>query len=287
MNKPLLDRSLAAPSRRGFLKVGLAAGGGLMLSFAGVLDADADGGPVVLNAYLRIAPDGVVTIAAKNPEIGQGIKTMLPMIIADELDVDWSAVRIEQARNDPAAYGPQFAGGSTATPLNWDLMRKVGASGRALMIAAAAQTWNVPESECSTSSGVVRHTPSGKTLAYGALAARAASLPAPDMGKLSLKDPKDFKIIGRSHPGVDSPKVVVGAPLFGIDVVVPGMLYATYDKCPVFAGKVVSANLDEVRAVKGVRQAFILKGETNSTACSTAWPSSPTAGGPPTRRARS
>ena len=262
MNKPLSNSTLAAPSRRGFLKVGLAAGGGLMLSFAGVFEAEAAdaAGPVVLNAYLRIAPDGVVTIASKNPEIGQGIKTMLPMIIADELDVDWSAVRIDQARTDATAYGPQFAGGSMATPLNWDLMRKVGAAGRALMISAAAQTWGVPEAECATSSGVVRHTPGGKALGYGALAAKAASLPAPDMSKLSLKDPKDYKIIGRSHPGVDSPKVVVGAPLFGIDVVVPGMLYATYDKCPVFGGKAVSANLDEVKAIKGVRQAFIVKG---------------------------
>ena len=261
MNKPLLNSALVAPSRRGFLKVGLAAGGGLMLSFGGVLTAQAAGAePVTLNAYLRIAPDGLVTIASKNPEIGQGIKTMLPMIIADELDVDWSAVRIEQAPNNPTAYGLQFAGGSMATPLNWDAMRKVGAAGRALMITAAAQTWGVPEAECATGSGVVRHAPSGKTLGYGALAAKAATLPAPDMTKLVLKDPKDYKIIGHSTRGIDSPKVVVGAPLFGIDVVVPGMLYATYDKCPVFGGKVVSANLDEVKAIKGVRGAFIIKG---------------------------
>jgi len=263
MNKPLLPSELPAPSRRGFLMIGLAAGGGLMMSFAGVLEVEAAGagaGPVTLNAYLRIAPDGVVTIASKNPEIGQGVKTMLPMIIADELDVDWSAVRIEQAPTDVKAYGPQFAGGSTATPLNWDLMRKVGAAGRALMIAAAAQTWSVPEAECATTSGVVRHGPSGRTLGYGALAARAATLPTPDMGKLVLKDPKDFKIIGRSQPGIDSPRVVTGQPLFGIDVVVPGMLYATYDKCPVFGGKAVSANLDEILKIKGVRQAFIVKG---------------------------
>jgi isoquinoline 1-oxidoreductase beta subunit len=204
--------------------------------------------------------DGVVTIASKNPEIGQGIKTSLPMIIAEELDVDWSAVRIVQAATDSKAYGAQFAGGSTATPLNYDAMRRVGAAGRAMLVAAAAQRWAVPAAQCQTSNGVVRHGPSGRTLTYGALAARAASLPPPDLAKVSLKDPKDFKIIGHSKGGIDSSLVVTGKPLFGIDVVVPGMLYATYDKCPVFGGKVVSASLDEVLVIKGVRKAFIVKG---------------------------
>ena len=254
-------------SRRVVLKVGLAAGGGLMLGLGLPPAADAAtaewggaSGAVTLGPYLRIAPDGVVTIAAKNPEIGQGIKTMLPMIIADELDVDWAAVRIETAPVDVKAYGPQFAGGSMATPMNWEPMRRVGAAGRALMIAAAAGTWGVPESECATDSGVVRHGPSGRSLGYGALATVAAGLPAPDLTKVALKDPKDFKIIGRSHGGVDSPKVVTGQPLYGIDVTRPGMLYAVYEKCPVFGGKAVSANLDAILAIKGVRQAFLVKG---------------------------
>jgi isoquinoline 1-oxidoreductase beta subunit len=259
MNKPVLNQ--IDPSRRGFLKVGLAAGGGLMLSFALPFEAGAAGAEAArLNAYLHIAPDGTVTIASKNPEIGQGIKTMLPMIIAEELDVDWSAVRIEQAPVDAKTYGAQFAGGSSATPMNYDPMRRVGAAGRAMLVTAAAQTWSVPESECATASGVVRHAPSGRTLTYGALAGKAATLPAPDLAKLALKDPKDFKIIGHSKPGIDSPLLVTGKPLFGIDVVVPGMLYAIYEKCPVFGGKVVSANLGDVLAVKGVRKAFIVKG---------------------------
>jgi isoquinoline 1-oxidoreductase beta subunit len=261
MNKPLASLGLDHATRRAFLKVGLAAGGGLLISFSVPLEAQAeDGEGVSLNAYLRIAPNGVVTIASKNPEIGQGIKTALPMIIAEELDVDWSAVRIVQAATDSKAYGSQFAGGSTATPLNWDPMRRVGAAGRAMLVSAAAQTWAVPEAECQTSAGVVRHGPSGRTLTYGTLASKAASLPAPDLAKVSLKDPKDFKIIGHSKGGVDSPLVVAGKPLFGIDVIVPGMLYAVYEKCPVFGGKVVSANLSDVVAIKGVRKVFIVKG---------------------------
>ncbi len=260
MNKPVLTDDLAAPSRRLLLKVGLAAGGGLLVGLAPAFAAAAAADTAILNAYVRIAPDGGVTIAAKNPEIGQGIKTMLPMVIAEELDVDWGAVRIEQAPVDFKAYGAQFAGGSMATPLNYDLMRRVGAAARSLLIAAAALRWNVPTAECDTTPGAVRHTASGRSLLYGALATSAAALPAPDLAKLPLKNPKDFRIIGQSHHGIDSPKVVTGQPLFGIDVVRPGMLYAVFEKCPVFNGTVVSANLDEVKAQKGVRQAFIVKG---------------------------
>jgi isoquinoline 1-oxidoreductase beta subunit len=263
MNRPIASRDFVAPSRRAFLEVGLAAGGGLMLAFSlpwSAKAADAGEG-ATLNAYIRIATDGVVTIAAKNPEIGQGIKTMLPMVIAEELDVDWSAVRIEQAPVDAKAYGPQFAGGSQATPLNYDLMRKVGAAGRTLLVAAAAKSWNVPAAECEAASGVVRHRASGRSAPYGTLAAAAAGLPRPDPATLVLKDPATFKIVGQSHGGIDSPKIVLGQPLFGIDVVRPGMLYAVYEKCPVFGGKIVSADLDAAKAVKGVRQAFIVRGD--------------------------
>ncbi len=256
-------------SRRNFLKAGVAAGGGLLLSCAlpGLAKAAAmgptEGTSAVLNAFVRIAPDNVVTIMAKNPEIGQGVKTMLPMLIAEELDVDWAQVRTEQALLNPTLYGRQHAGGSTSTPQNWDPLRRIGAAGRQMLVTAAARRWNVPESECETASGQVRHTPTGRTVSYGTLASDAATLPVPDLKKVRLKDPKDYKIIGHSIPGVDSSKVVRGEPLFGIDTVAPGMLYAVFQKCPVFGGKVVGANLDAIKSLPGVHHAFVVEGTTN------------------------
>jgi isoquinoline 1-oxidoreductase beta subunit len=256
------------PSRRAFLTASAAVGGGLLLNltvpWSALAKAENAGSTSVatLNAYIRITPAGLVTILAKNPEIGQGIKTMLPMIIADELDADWTNVRIEQAPLDPASYGPQFAGGSFATTLNWDPLRRAGAAGRQMLVAAAAQTWGVAASDCVTSAGVVTHKPTGRRLSYGEVASKAATLPAPDLKSVALKDPKDFHIIGQSVRGIDSPLVVTGKPLFGIDVTVPGMRYAVFEKCPVFGGKVVKANLDVIRAQPGVRDAFIIKGGT-------------------------
>ena len=256
-------------SRRDFLKASAIAGGGLLLTFGlpGLArSAAASGGGATtasLNAFVRISSDNIVTIMAKNPEIGQGIKTTLPMLIAEELDVDWDQVRVEQAILDPALYGRQDAGGSTATPMNWDLLRKVGAAARHMLIAAAASRWNVAGSECETGAGQVRHKPSGRSLSYGMLAAAAVTLPIPDLDSVRLKDSRDYKIIGHSFPGVDSPLLIKGEPLFGIDTVVPGMLYAVFQKCPVFGGKVVSANLDVVRNLPGVRHAFVVEGGTD------------------------
>jgi isoquinoline 1-oxidoreductase beta subunit len=252
-------------SRRAFLKGSVAVGGGLLLELSlpahsfGIAGGTAPQGPA-LNAYIRIAPDGLVTIVSKNPEIGQGIKTMLPMLIAEELDVDWANVRIEQALSDPALFGRQFAGGSRATPLHWDPLRRVGAAGRQMLIAAAAQLWGVPAAECQTSPGTVRHVPSGRTLGYGTLAAKAATIPAPDLATVPLKDPKQFRIIGTSQRGVDSPLVVTGKPLFGIDVSVPGMRHARFVKSPVFGGSVRHADLDALKRLPGVSHAFVVGG---------------------------
>ena len=255
---------VSGESRRAFLRASVAVGGGLLLDFSlpGVLGArenSAEAGST-LNAFVQISNDGTVTITSKNPEIGQGIKTMLPMLIAEELDVDWVGVRIEQALSDPARYGVQFAGGSRATPLNWEPLRRVGAAARQMLISAAAQVWSVPVSECDTESGKVVHTPTKRRLSYGRLASKAAMLAAPDLTQVTLKDPKNFKIIGKSCAGTDSPLVVTGKPLFGIDVTVPGMLYAVFVKSPVFGGTVISANLDTVKAQAGVRDAFIVSG---------------------------
>ena len=251
-------------NRRAFLRASALAGGGVMLAYyiepvAKVMAAQF-GPPVTLlpASFITITPDGIITLIAKNPEIGQGVKTMLPMMIAEELDADWKDVRIEQGDLN-AKYGFQVAGGSTSTPMNWDPLRQVGAGGRAMLIAAAAQTWGVPASECSTTASRVHHDPTGRSLTYGELATKAASMPVPDPKTLKLKDPKDYRIIGKTTANPDIHKIVTGKPLYGIDFTMPGMLYANYEKCPVFGGKVKSANLDEIKALPGIRYAFVVE----------------------------
>ncbi len=255
-------------NRRHFLQLTALAGGGLALSLyeqplaqaLGAAQADGHAPGLSPRAFLGIDRSGIVTIQAKNPEIGQGIRTMLPMLIAEELDVEWSQVKVEQASLDESAYGPQFAGGSMATPINWEPLRHVGAAGRQLMISAAAKRWAVPEAECSTRAGKVLHAGSGRSLGYGELADEAATLPLPDQSMLRLKDAKDYRIVGNFTRGVDNPALMTGKPLFGIDVKVPGMLQAVYQKCPVLGGKVKSANLDRIKNMSGVRHAFIVEG---------------------------
>ncbi|ESQ77467.1 xanthine dehydrogenase family protein molybdopterin-binding subunit [Asticcacaulis sp. AC402] len=242
------------PSRRLFLTAGAAAGGGLMLGWGAQALTIAPNVP--LSHYVIVNRAGGVTLVSKNPEIGQGIKTMLPMLIAEELDVAWDQVKIVQADSDPK-YGPQFAGGSMATPMHWIPMRQTGAAARLMLVTAAANRWGVKPDDCMVKAGVIHN--GDRKISYGEVADDAAKLPAPDPATLKLKDPKNFTIIGKSKKGYDSPKIVKGEPIFGIDITVPGMAHAVFVRPPAFGAKVVSADLNAAKAMKGVKDAFILK----------------------------
>ena len=251
--------------RRAFIRVSALAGGGLLVgaylrfgpssAFAEALPETA--GTFEPNAFISIASNGGVSIIAPNSEMGQGIKTGLPMIVAEELDVPWEQVTVVQGDLNPA-YGRQFSVGSGSTVANFAPLRRAGATARAMLVDAAAQGWGVSSAECTTERGAVLHAASKRRATYGELAAKAATLTPP--ADAPLKDAKDFKLLGTRVAGVDNQKIVTGQPLFGIDVKLPGMVYATYTKCPVFGGTVVSANLDEVKQLPGVRDAFVLEG---------------------------
>ncbi|HEX4228799.1 MAG TPA: molybdopterin cofactor-binding domain-containing protein [Bryobacteraceae bacterium] len=253
-------------TRRSFLYVTALAGGGMMIGTSverklfGQRPAQADLKP---DTFVRIARDGTVTLVSRNPEIGQGIKNMLPMLIAEELDVDWKSVKVEQANFDTARYGLQTTGGSRAASNNWIPMRQVGAAAREMLVAAAAKEWGVPESECYAKSGRVYHRNTNRSLGYGELASAAAAMPVPDPNTLKFKDPADYTIIGHATLGVDVPKIVSGKPMYSLDFTLPGMLYASYQKCPVFGGQAASSNIDEIKKMPGVRYAFVVNRDLN------------------------
>lgn len=253
-------------SRRLFLKSSAVAGGGfaLAISVPFSASANAEGTAQELTAFVTVHPDNKVTIIGKNPEIGQGIKTMLPMLIAEELDADWDDVSIEQADTNAAKYGPQLAGGSFATPMNWIPMRQAGAAARAMLMGAAAQRWNVDVSALATEPGRVVQPGTNRSATFGELASDAVLQPVPEPASLTLKDQADFRIIGRAIGGIDSPKIVRGEPIFGVDTQLEGMVYAAYERSPVFGARLVSADLDAAKAQPGVIDAFTVEGNGNS-----------------------
>ena len=268
--------SASAPSRdlsrRSFLKLTGIAGGGLILAFSlgGRSQAygapaqpgasEAGGGELAPNAFLRVSPDGSILIYSKGPEIGQGIKTAFPLIVAEELDARWEDVVVEQAPVNPAVYGRQSAGGSRSIPASWDQLRQAGAVARAMLVAAAAKKWKVPAESCTTSASKVQHQGSGRKATYGELATAAASMPVPEAEKVPLKSRSEYKLIGGRFTGVDNRALVTGGALFGLDQRLPGLVFATYLKCPAVGGKVRSVNLDAVKRLPGVRDAFALEG---------------------------
>lgn len=251
-------------SRRSLLKAGALAGGGLFLSVSlpGLAHAATGSDAAAeLNAYVSIMPDGTIDIVSKNPEIGQGIKTMLPMLIAEELDADWDRVQITGADFHPTKYGFQFAGGSMSTPMNWLPMRQVGAAARQMLLEAAALEWGVAPSSLKAAKSTITDPASGRTMTYGEIASAAAKSKVPDLAKVPLKDEKDFVIIGRAIGGIDSPRIVRGEPIFGVDTQLPGMKYAAFERAPVFGARLRSADLEAAKAVPGVEDVFVIEGD--------------------------
>jgi isoquinoline 1-oxidoreductase subunit beta len=254
-----------AVDRRTVLKASLLAGGGLALEvlipIPGLEAAEkAQAGPAQLSAFVSVAPDGTVTIMSKNPEIGQGIKTSLPMIVADELDCDWSQVRIAQADLDQKRYGEQYAGGSTATTRDWLPMRQTGAAARAMLVQAAANQWHVEAAQLTTARGRIHHAATGRAIGYGEVASAAAAVPPPDLGSVPLKRPDQFTLIGRPLVGVDSHRIVRGEPIFGVDMRLPGLMYAVYEVAPAHGGRLVKADIEAAKQAPGVSHVVPITG---------------------------
>ncbi len=254
-----------APGRRKFLKDSVALAGGLVIGFTLPLKggrawaADTPVAPVYPpNAFIRIGLDDSITIIVNKSEMGQGVYTSLPMLIAEELEADWSRIRVESAPvavvYNHTSFGMQLTGGSSSIPSSWEQMRRVGASARVLLVRAAASLWSVPESECHAENSRVLHANSGQSLSYGALATAAAKLELPQ--DVDLKSAADFKLIGKSVKRLDTPEKVTGRAQYGLDVYLPGMLTVLVARSPVFGGKVRSFDATEARKVPGVQGVY-------------------------------
>lgn len=240
-------------TRREFLTVGLTALGGLAVGVR--LDRRASP-PFVPNAFLRIEPDGAIVVVVPRPEMGQGSRTAIAMLVAEELDADWARLRVEQADLDDSRYGPQYAGGSAVVRTSWMPLRRAGATARALLVAAAAKRWKVDAARCITEAGLVKHHATGRSLAYGVLASPAGKLVAP--ADVPLKKRSEFRIIGTPRRGLDVPAIVTGRATYGIDVRVPGMLFASIERAPVFGGRVARVDEAAALAIPGVRKVIVV-----------------------------
>lgn len=251
---------IASPNRRQFLKTTAVTGGGLFLSFnlfsknsssrLKVQSGEAD--LVHFNSYLSIHPDGSVTIFSPNPEVGQGIKTSFPMIVAEELDLDWKKIKVVQAPLDTKRFERQVAGGSRSTPHSWKRLREAGASARNLLLQAASAQWGVPMDQLSTSMGKIHHKATGKMEHYGAFAEAASKLSLPK--EITLKDPSQFHTIGTWVKAVDNMEVFTGKTIYGLDVYKPGMKQAMIVRAPAFGLKLKSVNGDAAKAMQGIEE---------------------------------
>ncbi len=252
-------RSASGISRREFVETTT----GLVIAFVVPWRADAVPGPAAAppfapNAWVHIGTDGIVTLTIDKSEMGQGAQTGLAMILAEELDADWSTVRLGPVPENPAGWSRRMStGGSTAIRTSWEPLRKAGAAAREMLIDAAASTWNVDRASCRAERGAVVHGASKRRLTYGKLAAKAATLPVPK--DPPLKDPKDFRLLGTRLPRLDTPAKVDGSAVFGIDVKVPGMLIASIERCPVFGGTLKSFDASKAKAMPGVRAVVALE----------------------------
>src|SRR2546427_1782178 len=254
-------------NRRSFLKRGTLGTTGLLIGFylpelrqAHAADSvppnsAVSGGRVTLNAWIHVSPDETVTIFIDKSEMGQSVLTGLAMIAADELECDWQKVRTEFAPADKVYFNPQFGaqgtGASTATRTSWEPLRKAGAAARMMLLEAAAHKWGVEPSECRTEKGAILHAPTGRRTSYGSVAQAAGKIPVPQ--EIPLKDPRDFRIIGKPTRRLDAPDKVNGRAEFGIDVRRENMLYAVVARCPVFGGKVASFDASKAKAIPGVK----------------------------------
>jgi len=253
-------------SRRSFFKAGAAAGGGLLIGFClpGLKQtARAQASVFEPNIWLRIAPDDSVTVMVTQIEMGQGVMTAVPMLVAEDLDADWNQVRVEWVGADPAYANPNMRGvqmtaASQTTRGYWRMLREAGATARAMLVTAAAQQWGVAESGCSTERSEVVHTSTGRQLRYGALVEQAAALPVPE--EVALKDPSDFSLLGQPLPRLDTPAKVDGSATFGLDISVPDMLIARVARCPVFGGSVARFDAGAALAIPGVRHVVPIGG---------------------------